>query len=495
MHLNVSMQMRMSQQMKLAPRMIQSMEILQMPLLELEERIEQELVENVVLEDESREPDTDSDGDEVTAELDADADLPDVAERELVVDSDQNNEADFERLLEMTNEWPEDNVVSAGRPSANRIDESGERYLDGMANITARTASLQEHLLEQFRYFDLEPARREFGEYLIQNLDANGRLQSTLGEIVQVYGREIPHEQAEEVLELIKKLDPPGVGARDLCECLLLQLEPDTPMRSVLVTLIESNFDDLGNNRLPAIQRKTGFSIETIKQAQGHLSHLDPFPGRQFDLQPVQAVKPDLNVTRGENGEWVVEMIDEYVPHLRLSRHYLTMLQNNPDPETVAYIKKKIESAKWLIESIEQRYGTVKRVAQAIVDHQHEYLDHGPEAIRPLKMQQIADVVGVHVTTVSRAVDGKWIQSPRELMPLRRFFGGGTKTAGGEDVAWGIIRLKLQELIDDEDKSRPLSDDAIVAALARHGFQLARRTVTKYRKRLEIPSSRQRREY
>jgi RNA polymerase sigma-54 factor len=171
------------------------------------------------------------------------------------------------------------------------------------------------------------------------------------------------------------------------------------------------------------------------------------------------------------------------------------MLRGDPDAKTKEFIKRKIDSAKWLIESIEQRNSTLKRVAQAIVDHQTEFLEKGPEFIVPLKMQQIADVVKVHVTTVSRAVDDKWIQTPRGLFPLKRFFGGGTTTDTGEEVAWGIIRMKLQEIVDAEDKNDPLSDDALVEELAKHGYNLARRTVTKYRKALDIPSSRERRAY
>ena len=171
------------------------------------------------------------------------------------------------------------------------------------------------------------------------------------------------------------------------------------------------------------------------------------------------------------------------------------MLKKDSSPETREWIKRKVESAKWLIDSIEQRYSTLRKVSQAIVDHQNAFLDSGPEHIVPLKMQQIADVVGVHVTTVSRAVDDKWIQTPRGLFPLKRFFGGGTQTADGEEVAWDIIRIKLKEIIDAEDKHSPLSDDALVDALAAEGYNLARRTITKYRKLMNIPSSRQRRAY
>lgn len=495
MHLNISQQMRMSQQMKLAPRMIQSMEILQLPLMALQERIEQELDENVVLERAAADPEApaaESNGAPLETE---ETPKREVEERELIAGSEENNASDFERLLEISQEWPEDNYTSGSKPSGNRLDEEGDRQHDLMANAESRPQTLHDYLIDQFHYFDCSPEVRSFGEYLIQNLDSNGRLQSSLPEIVQVYGGSISLAQAEEALQQIQKLDPPGVGARDVKECLLLQITPHTPLREILVPLISSHWDDLTNNRLPQIERKTGFSLDDIKAAIEELKTLNPWPGQGFEEVPAQRVTPDLELEQDENGKYVVRLIDEHMPHLRISRRYLKMLEDNPDQATRDYIRKKIESAKWLIESIEQRYNTLKRVAQAIVDHQTDFLENGPEHIAPLKMQQIADVVGVHVTTVSRAVDGKHLATPRGIFPLKRFFGGGTTTAEGEEVAWDIVRLKLKELVDNEDKSDPLSDDALVEELAKQGYQLARRTVTKYRKALNIPSSRQRKQY
>jgi RNA polymerase sigma-54 factor len=496
MQLNFSQQMKMSQQMKLAPRMIQSMEILQLPYLALQERIEQELEDNVVLISDGTKvetSETERDLEVQKAKDEAVEQSPD--ERELVVDSDNDNEADFERLVDMATDWPDDNFAAESRPSANRISDDLDRHSDMISNVESSPQTLHDYLLEQFHFYSVSAALRAFGEYLIHNLDNHGRLQSSLPEIVQVYGAGISQDEALSVLALIQRLDPPGVGARDLKESLLLQLTDDMMYGDILETLITQHLDDLGNNRLPLVVRKTGFSIEMIKEALEEMRHLDPFPGRSFESRIVQNVTPDVEVLKDEDGKWIVKVLDEYVPDLKISRKYRDMLRNGVDASTKEYIRKKIDSAKWLIESIEQRYTTLRRVAQAIVDHQTEFLDLGPEYIQPLKMQQVADQVGVHVTTVSRAVDDKWIQTPRGLFPLKRFFGGGTKTNSGEDIAWENIRRKLQELIDREDKDEPYSDEALVDEMSKLGFNLARRTVTKYRKKMNIPSSRQRRLY
>lgn len=504
MHLNISQQIKMGQIQKLAPRMIQSMEILQLNMMALNERIEQELVENVTLDV------VDRDRDAPVAEADVviKSDDPkerrelakDVEERELVAGNDNNNESDFERLLEISSEWPEDNVGFGGsRPSSNQISDSMDRQHDAMANMVARPQSLHEYLMEQFSFATVSEEEAQFGEFLIQHLDHNGRLQSLLAEIVQQFNRtwgyELTQEQAESVLAMIQKLDPPGVGARDNREMLLLQVTDQMPFHDVMRILIRDHLEDIASNRLPLIQKATDFSLDMIKVGIEQIQTLNPHPGRGFEQRPVQRVTPDLALEKDENGHYVVKLLDEYVPELRISPRYRKMLQANPTPETREWIKKKVESARWLIEAIEQRYSTLRKVAQEIIDHQTEFLDKGPEHIAPLKMQQIADRVGVHVTTVSRAVAEKWIQTPRGLFPLKRFFGAGTQTADGEDVAWDTIRIRLQELIDGEDKKKPLSDDALVEALSKQGLKLARRTITKYRKQMGIPSSRQRREY
>jgi RNA polymerase sigma-54 factor len=281
-----------------------------------------------------------------------------------------------------------------------------------------------------------------------------------------------------------------------LKECLLLQLVPGMESYEQLKTLIANHLEDLEHNRLPQIERKTGYSLELIKETLEHLRHLNPKPGASFTPTYVQPVQPDVFIELVEGGRYKVRLEDGRTPNLFISPYYRKLLMSGEtDEKTREYIKRKINAAQWLIESIEQRRNTLTKVAQAIVDHQTEFLNKGPEFIEPLKMQQIADKVHVHVTTVSRAVDDKWVQTPRGIFPLKRFFVGGTVSADGDEVAWDTVRMRLQEVIDKEDKSNPLSDDDLVLELGKFGLTVARRTVTKYRKAMSIPSSRQRRDW
>ena len=478
----------MVQKQVLAPRMIQSMEILQLPIMALQERIEQEMQENELLEIVEDEPES-----EEVAEPE-NPDAPSAEERELVVDETKDAD-DFERLLNMDEEWP-DHFEERSRVSATRIEEEGDRKHDAMANMVSRPTSLHDHLHNQLGWFDLAPEVRQMCDRIIYNLDANGYLQGRLEDLVGADGAEAQLALASQALAVVQKLDPPGVAARDLRECLLLQLTPGMEFYEQLHTLISNHLEDLEHNRLPVIQRRTGYSIELIQQTLHELRKLNPKPGANFSSGFVPSVTPDVFLDVQEDGRYKVRLEDGRTPNLYISPYYRKLLTSGQcDDKTREYIKRKINSAQWLIESIEQRRNTLTKVAQAIVDHQKEFVGKGTEFIEPLKMQQIADKVGVHVTTVSRAVDDKWIQTPRGIFPLKRFFVGGTVSADGEEVAWDAVRLKLQEIVDHEDKKRPFSDDELVKELAKHGLTVARRTVTKYRKAMDIPSSRQRRDW
>jgi RNA polymerase sigma-54 factor len=496
MQLNTTLSQRLSQQMVLAPRMIQSMEILQLPIMALQERIQQELQENPVLE--VRETADDA---PALEEVGLDPvgnpsdDARDPGDAELIVDGGENGELDFDRLEALSKDW-EDHFNEEHRPSRNGIADEGDRKHDAMQNMASRPQSLQDYLNDQIAFLDTEPGQAALTRYLIANLDERGYLTSSLEELAAAYGQPVTLEQMEDALDLIQKCDPPGVGARTPEECLLLQLTPETPHREVLRVLIQKHLDDIGHNRLPVIQKKTGFDLNTIKEAIEVLQHLNLRPGAQFTSESIPYVVPDLIVERNEDGGYDVRLVDDWLPNLYISRKYLELYRTKGgDPKTREYLKRKIQAATWLQDSIEQRRNTLIKVTRAIIDHQREFLDKGPEYVVPLKMQQIADQVGVHVTTVSRAVDDKWVQTPRGIFPLKRFFGGGTQTASGEEVAWEKIKNKLLELISAEDKANPLSDEDLVHQLGEAGYPVARRTVTKYRKMLHIPSSRQRKDW
>ncbi len=490
----MGLEARQLQTQKLAPRMIQSMEILQLPMLALQERIEQEMNENPLLEQLEVDPNA---PEETLDEDRASTDPVSENEKELVVDTEHDNAEDFERLLNMDNDLPS-TFDDSFRRSANRMQDDSDRQHDLMSNAEMRPESLNDYLLHQLSELDIDDAVEQIAERIISTLDARdgGYLRVPLSDLLPPNHSAADVEFAEEALRVVQSLEPLGVAARDLKECLLIQIDPTGPYGEEMTRLVGQHLEDLAENRLPVIQRKTGFSLETIKAAREEMHKLNPKPGSAFMKTYVPMVTPDVIIELDESGQYKVYLDDDRVPTLFISEYYRRRLQ---DPDSTAeereFIKKKINSAQWLIDAIQQRRSTLTKVAQAIVEHQTRFLDEGPEAIEPLKMQQIADRVGVHVTTVSRAVDDKWIQTPRGILPLKRFFVGGTQTEDGEDVAWDTIRIKLQEIIDKEDKSDPLSDEHLVDELKKSGMTVARRTVTKYRKKMGIPSSRQRRDW
>jgi RNA polymerase sigma-54 factor len=498
MRLSFGLEARQIQTQKLAPRMIQSMEILQLPIQALQERIEQEMEENPMLEVAERDenlPDEDVETRDDQAQ-DHDKSSRTEDERELVVREDSSNAEDFERLENMGNDMPD--TFDDFRRSSNRIQEDSDRQHDLMANAVERPESLNDFLLHQLAELDIDDDVEKIAERIISCLDARdgGYFHSSLIDMLTPDHKPEDIAKAEEALRIVQGLEPTGIAARSLRECLLNQLSGHLEMADKLRLIINHHLDDLAENRMLAIQKKTGYSIDTIQKIREELHKLNPKPGASFMESFVPLVTPDVIVEQQDDDQYVVRLVDEYIPSLRISEYYRKRLMDpKATEEEKEFIKRKVGSAQWLIESIQQRQRTLARVAGAIVKHQHKFLDEGPEAIVPLKMQQIADEVGVHVTTISRAVDDKWIQTPRGIFPLRRFFVFGTQTADGEDVAYETIRLKLQEIIDKEDKTRPYSDDELMEELQKHGLGVARRTITKYRKKMGIPSSRQRRDW
>lgn len=487
--MRMEMAPRLQQTMKLAPRMIQSMEILQLPITALEERIAQEMEKNPVLEQKEATPPDQDDPGEPAVDENFNPDAP--------LEHDRDAELDFKRLEQIDKDW-DGHFNEEHRPSRGAIDEAGDKKLDAMQNMPSRPQSLQEYLTEQLPYLELTHEQHEIVEYLIANLDVNGWLKTPIDQLIQGFGKAVTADQIEDCIDFLHKLDPAGIGARDLEECLLLQLTPETRHRDLIRTiLIHHMLEDVAANRLPVIQKRTGADLSVIAEAIEVLKHLDPKPGSRFTTEVVQSIVPDIIVEQNDAGEYTVRLTDDWIPEVRVNRRYLHLFKDrSSDPKAREYLRKNIQSAQWLIDAIQQRRSTLEKVTKAIISHQKAFLDKAQDYIEPLKMQQIADQVGVHVTTVSRAVDDKWAQTPRGVYPLKRFFGGGTTNqVTGEDVAWEKIKKYLLELIAQEDKSNPLSDEDIVKKLQEAGYPVARRTVTKYRKMLKIPSSRQRKDW
>jgi RNA polymerase sigma-54 factor len=411
MRLSFGLEARQIQTQKLAPRMIQSMEILQLPILALQERIEQEMNENPMLEIEER--------DETLPEEEPDDSInPNSSrtedEKELVVKDGQSNAEDFERLANMAGDMPD--TFDDFRRSSNRVQEDSDRAHDLMANAAERPESLNDYLLHQLAELDIDDAVERIAERIISCLDARdgGYLKASLQDILPPDHKPADIELAEKALQVVQSLEPAGIAARNLKECLLNQIRPDMYLADEMHKIISQHLDDLAENRLPVIQKKTGYSIDLIKEVREELHQLNPKPGAAFMEVIVPLVTPDVIVELNEDGVYSVRLVDDSLPPLRISEYYRKRLGDaSATEEEREFIKRKIGSAQWLIESIQQRRRTLTRVAQEIVNYQKRFLDEGPEAIEPLKMQQIAEKVGVHVTTVSRAVDDKWIQTPR----------------------------------------------------------------------------------
>jgi RNA polymerase sigma-54 factor len=483
----------------LAPRMIQSMEILQLPIADLQAKIAEALQENPFLELKEKH----GEQDEEPKDFNPDAPLK----------HDESGDLEFNRLEELNRDW-DDHFNEEHRVSRAAQEEEGDRKLEAMANMPDRPPSLQDYLADQLGELELEEGERRLARHICSYIDRTGYLGTrvkaredddkdtfnsvSLDEIAATYDELVTPEEVEETLvTVVQKLEPPGVGARDLKECLLLQVHPDAPLAEPMRVLIRDHLEDVAYNRIPVIQKATRLDIHAIQDAIAAIHHLDPKPGLKYSDSGTQYVMPDVVVERNDDDDYTVRLTDEWVPRIRVSKRTVELCKRQDlDEKVKEELRKKLQSADWLVKAVEQRRNTLLKVTKAIIDHQRAFLDYGPEHIQPLKMQQIADQVKVHVTTVSRAVDDKWVQTPRGVFPLKRFFGGGkANQQTGEDVAYEVMKQKLLELVANEDKASPLSDEELVTLLRAAGYPVARRTVTKYRKMLKIPSSRQRKDW
>jgi len=491
MKLEMSGQMRMEQRMKLAPHMIQSMEILQLPILALQERIEQELNGNPVLElEEAGNPD------EIEMPPEA-APEKDTGEKALVVDTDNNKAEDFERLESIEDDFKEF-IDQSGPYHSRRNDDEKDPKQEAIKNAAAPPQSLHDCLTEQWRLVDAEEPVKKAGSAIIDYIDARGYLSVPLEQLHNKDQKGFTPDHLKEALRLVQQMDPPGIGARDLRECLLLQMTQSSEDMSFEYRLIADHMEALLENRLPEIARKMDCSMERLNRAIERLSKLDISPGLQIGRNESIPITPDVIVESPDGSEdFKVRLADRGLPSLRLSPYYLRMADDSRvSDNTRKFLQNNIRSAHWIMEAIEQRKNTLLKVAQAIVRYQRDFFEQGPLYLRPLPMSKVAQDVGVHLATVSRAVSGKYLQCAWGILPLRKFFSGGTEDTGGQAHSWEAIRVKLQQIVDEEDKTAPLNDDQIKEKLAQAGIpKLARRTVAKYRKLMNVPTAKFRKKY
>ncbi len=475
MRLDVSLQQRLSQQLRLAPQIIQSIEILQLPAMDLKELIENELQENEILEVEEAPRDG----------------IPVVESTPKVDEEGTDDEADrvFDRLEGLLGDG-----AGSGRLSKAAGEEATDRKWEAMQNTAAPTESLADHLHEQLEELELEPLVRTAAEAIIYNLTEGGLLSSPLEDIVRAMDEPVPMEAAEEALRVVQSLEPAGVGARDLQECLVLQVADDEPDADLKRRLLRDHLDDLKRNKVPRIAKALGVSVERLYELKEGLRHLSPHPGAVYSAARTAYIVPDV-VIEWEAGEYHIRLENDRVPRLGISPKYRQLLQDaKSDPKLRDYVKRKVDAAKWLIEAITQRENTLERVAKEIVARQRDYLDFGVSHLRPLKMQEVADALGIHVSTVSRAISDKYAQTHRGIVPLKFFFTGGTENDDGGVESRVSIKELVRQIIAGEERAHPMSDDEVAERLSsQSGLVIARRTVTKYRKALRIPSSRQRR--
>jgi len=473
--LNLSQQLRLG--LKLTPQQVQYLKLLQLPNLALEQRIKTELEINPMLE-------VDEEIDEALEQ-----------EEEAVEDAAEKANGEDEEGYSLDDYMADDlagHKSPEARPAAGE-EEDSERPLPS-------TPPLSERLLAQFRMLEIDETDNLLAEEIIGNVDEDGYLRRDLNLIVQdlnlSFGLDIPVEKAASVLKKIQQLDPPGIAARDLKECLEAQIhygKYDPTIRELALKVLEVHFEDLKLKRYETLSQDLGIGMETLKKVVDLIQHLNPKPGDgEFSAQE-NYVTPDFIVEK-DNGDFVITLNDRSIPTLRLNRAYrelITPKGKKSSKETKDFIKQKFESAKWFIASIHQRRETLLKVMHVIVDRQREWFETG-ENLKPMIYKDVAEVVSVDISTISRVVNSKYVQTEFGVYSLKQFFTSAIETTSGEDLSNQVVKQKVKNLIEAEDPKDPLNDDKIAEILQKEGIKLARRTVAKYREQLSLPIARMR---
>src|SRR5215831_5687793 len=516
-HLSTSL----SQRLVLTPQMRQRIELLAMTKLELADMVQTELSANPVLDEVAPGEGVD-DNSQLADELAAvDATTADITSPgEAAAPQSSPSDGAAPESLSQTEATATSATSSEASPVDGEAEPERERdsfeevdfgstfeeYLDpgyktheyeakdevSFENMLTRRPSLYDQLVWQLHLTEVSEEVRAAGEAIIGNLDENsGFLDATLEEIAAL--GPWPIEVVEEALRIVQRLDPVGVAARDVRESLLIQLEVLGCCDRIAYQLVRDHFESLQTHKLPDLSKSLGLPLDAVLAEMEIIKKLDPKPGRKYSSEEAQPIVPEVTIEKvGE--DYVIRFEDDGMPQLRINRTYRQMMESkDSSKETRDYIRERFRSAVDLLKNIEHRRQTIYRVCQSIVERQREFLDHGIEQLRPMMLKDVAEDIGMHLSTVSRVVNRKYVNTPQGVYELRRFFTEGMKSDSGEDVSTRVLKLKIKKMIEAEDPHRPITDDEIAKRLARDGVKLSRRTVAKYREQMRIPGSRERR--
>jgi len=455
---DVYLHQSLSQQQTLAPQMRKSLEILQASTLELSQLVRQALETNPVLEDITE-----------MASLDEEAPDPDEADS-------------LSYLNDTDDDWRDRSIIEGkSSPWTAEDEERRQRLYDSIV----APETLQQHMQHQLDLSMIDPEVREAAQAILGNLDERGFLDLPAKDLGTRMG--IPQKYIAQALKLIQSFDPAGIGAANIQESLLLQLERRSGTDTIEYKIVRDHLEDLARKRHPIIARALGTSVERIAEAAEKIGRLTPNPGGDFDPTGNPYILPDVVIEKDDEGHWYARLTGEHLPSLRINDFYKDMIgKNGTDSKARQFLRDQIRDGRSLIRSISLRQETILAIAHKLIEHQPMFFIRGPRHLRPLTMNDIADELSLHATTVSRAVAGKYVLTPQGLMEMRAFFATGYQTSDGTEVSNAGVREAIQQLVAAENASKPLSDDALAKALAEQGLKVARRTVAKYREQLNI---------
>jgi RNA polymerase sigma-54 factor len=478
MAMETRLSLRQSQRVVMTPLLQQAIQLLQLSTLELQEVVQKELLENPLLEEVPTEtpepgPTPEAPGTTPAAAAETPPTEPPPVDRERGTD-----DLPFDLTAVMFDDHEERSLVAQ--------EDRDELPFE---NMVRSQSSLGDHLEEQLRFATEDEAMRRIGTAIIGNLDEDGYLRAELSEIAQ--RGQVPLEEVERALALVQSFDPPGVAARSVQECLLIQLKADPNPDPVSVEIVEQYFEDLSRRRYPDIARALKLPLDRVMESVEEIMGLEPKPGRRFGGTDTRYIVPDV-VVQKMSGEYVVLLNEDGIPRLRVNSLYRSLLRNSGD-EAKQYVEQKLRSAVWLIKSVDQRQRTLRKVTQSIVKFQREFLDKGLPYLRPLSLRDVGEDIGMHESTISRVTTNKYVETPQGLFELKFFFHSGIASGDGEMVSSISVKKMIQDLLANEDPSKPLSDQEVAQILKGRGLVIARRTVAKYREELAILPSHQRR--